>query len=229
MKKKIRIILDLTMTVLLFFLMGYQFWGERAHEWAGAAMFLCFILHHMQNIGWYRSLGKGVYHANRILLIIADLLLLLAMAGLMISGIMLSRHVFGFLGIRKGTSFARVLHMVSAYWALVLMAFHIGLHLAPMMRMGKRYIKKKSVELALCGIGLLWAAYGLFTFIKRGIYQNMFLQNRFAFLNYGESKLAFYGDYLSIVVFFAVVAYLMNCLLQKRSIRSWNREKSKNQ
>ena len=37
-KAKIKLAVDLLMTVLLLFLMGYQLWGDAAHEWAGAGM-----------------------------------------------------------------------------------------------------------------------------------------------------------------------------------------------
>ncbi|MCC8097765.1 MAG: hypothetical protein LIO44_04250 [Eubacterium sp.] len=50
-KTKIKIIIDIFMTFGLLFLMGYQFWGETAHEWAGGAMFILFIIHHILNMG----------------------------------------------------------------------------------------------------------------------------------------------------------------------------------
>jgi hypothetical protein len=46
------------------------------------------------------------------------LLILCTMAGLMISGIIYSRHALSFLPIKGGRSFARNLHMVSAYWGV---------------------------------------------------------------------------------------------------------------
>lgn len=44
-----KIIVDVLMTLVLLFLMGYQFWGEAAHEWAGAGMLLLFLAHHFLN------------------------------------------------------------------------------------------------------------------------------------------------------------------------------------
>ena len=35
-KMVIRFTADVLMTLALLFLMGYQFWGETAHEWIGA-------------------------------------------------------------------------------------------------------------------------------------------------------------------------------------------------
>ena len=52
MKRKARIkwTLDILMTIALFFLMGYQFWGEAAHEWIGAGMFILFVAHQVCNL-----------------------------------------------------------------------------------------------------------------------------------------------------------------------------------
>ena len=37
-KAAVKMAVDIVMTGVLFFLMGYQFWGDVAHEWAGAGM-----------------------------------------------------------------------------------------------------------------------------------------------------------------------------------------------
>lgn len=50
-KAVFKILVDVLMTLALLFLMGYQFWGDVAHEWVGAGMFLLFIVHHILNKG----------------------------------------------------------------------------------------------------------------------------------------------------------------------------------
>ena len=50
-KARLKVGIDILMTFLLLFLMGYQFWGETAHEWAGTLMLLLFIAHHILNAG----------------------------------------------------------------------------------------------------------------------------------------------------------------------------------
>ena len=40
-----KICIDILMTLALLFLMGYQFWGDAAHEWAGAGMSFARLLH----------------------------------------------------------------------------------------------------------------------------------------------------------------------------------------
>ena len=132
-KMMFKMAVDLAMTVLLFLLMAYLLVGETAHEWLGLAMFLLFILHHVLNWRWYRSLFKGKYTPIRILQTLLNILLLASMIGLMVSGIILSRKVFDFLPVSGGMGFARMLHMLASYWGFLFMSLHLGLHWSMVM------------------------------------------------------------------------------------------------
>ena len=125
-KSKIKLAVDLLMTLTLLFLMGYQLWGETAHEWAGTGMFVLFLAHHLLNFGWYRNLFHGKYTVIRVLINAVDLALLAVMICLMASGITMSRHVFAFLPITGGMGTARLVHMAACYWGFVLMALAPG-------------------------------------------------------------------------------------------------------
>ena len=96
MKGKLKIAVDALLILVLLFLMGYQLWGDVAHEWAGAGMFLLFLLHHGLNAPWHESLFRGRYTPIRAAVLVVDVLLFLAMLGLMASGVLLSNHVFAF-------------------------------------------------------------------------------------------------------------------------------------
>ena len=52
-------ITDLAMTVLLLLLMAYSLVGEVLHEWMGITMLVLFLLHHIWNRAWYKSIGRG--------------------------------------------------------------------------------------------------------------------------------------------------------------------------
>lgn len=95
-KSILKIVVDVLMTLALLFLMGYQFWGDTAHEWAGAGMFVLFVVHHILNGNWYKNLFLGKYSPLRVFQLFVDFLVFLAMLGLMVSGMMLSNHVLGF-------------------------------------------------------------------------------------------------------------------------------------
>ena len=103
-KARLKIVIDVLMTLTLLFLMGYQFWGDVAHEWAGAGMFVLFIAHHILNWNWYKTLFRGRQTPFRIVQLILDLAVFAAMICLMVSGIMLSNYVFGFLNLPGATA-----------------------------------------------------------------------------------------------------------------------------
>lgn len=218
-KPALKIAVDILMTLGLLFLMGYQFWGDVAHEWVGAGMFLLFILHHVLNGNWYKSLFKGRYSPSQIFQFIVDLLVFLAMIWLMVSGIMLSNHVFSFLNIHGGMSFARLTHMAASHWGFVLMALHLGLHWGMFLGLTKKalHLKQSShvrkILLPILGAGI--AIYGLVVFTQRDLLTYMFLQTEFVFLDFGESIPLFYLDYLAMMGTFIFLAYYIFKLLRK--------------
>lgn len=146
MKKKaiLKIAVDIGMTVMLLLLMSYELIGAATHEWLGIGMFLLFVIHHVLNRRWSRNVLKGKYTPLRIWQTTLVVGVLLTMAGSMFSGIILSEHALSFLPIKGGRVFARILHMISAYWGFVLMSLHIGFHWSMMLGMAGKIVRKSS-------------------------------------------------------------------------------------
>lgn len=199
-KTKIKWTLDVLMTIALFFLMGYQFWGETAHEWIGAGMLVLFIFHQVCNLSWYKNLFRGRYMPFRTLHCVINILTLAAMLALLYSGITMSRHVFTFLPIRGGMALARRLHILGSYWGYLLMSLHLGMHWGMVLRLTvKKNVWQRKYRTAGFIISLLIAIYGSYVFFKRNFLTYMFLRSEFVFLDYGESKLLFFLDYLALM------------------------------
>ncbi len=214
MKRKMRWILDIFMTMALLFLMGYHFWGEMAHEWAGAVMFVLFIAHHILNGSWYKSLARGKYTPVRILMLTVNMLTLVAMLILMYSGIAISRYMFAFLPAQGGMAAARRLHLLGSYWGFLLMSLHLGLHWG--MIWNRLGLKPGKQNRYICFTGsLLIAVYGACVFIKRDFLDYMFLKNEFVFLDYTESKILFYLDYVALMGLCIFITYYGSKLLKK--------------
>ncbi|MBE5039063.1 DUF4405 domain-containing protein [Ructibacterium gallinarum] len=204
MKQRARRVIDIFMTIALMLLMGYQFWGETAHEWFGAAMFILYFLHHILNRNWYKTLFKGRMSAVRVFSLITDTALFLIMLMQIYSSIVISRHVFAFLPINGGMAFARKLHILSAYWGFILMGFHIGQHISVILSVIRKKRNIKAVSNIRCtALNICTAAasmYGIYALIKRDFLQYMFLKSEFVFLDYAEPKLYFYLDVIAIAV-----------------------------
>lgn len=221
MKKNMgfKIFVDLIMTVLLMLLMAFELIGRTAHEWIGVGMFAVFIIHHILNRKWTARLLKGRYTPVRILQTVLVFLILAAVLSSMVSGIVMSRYVFDFLGIRGGRSWARVLHMLAAYWGFVFMSVHLGIHWNMMMKMAGKIVGKTSAirTRVLRLIGLFIAVYGVYAFIERSVGSYMLLQNTFVFFNFEEPLILFYLDYIAIMGMFVWIGHYLAEVLRRFS------------
>ena len=111
--------------ILIFvILMGHHITENLIHEILGTILFILFIVHHILNYRYYKTIFKGKYNFKRVFLLIIDLLLLISMIGMIISAINISSDVFTFLNIPT-TIFGRQLHMLSTSWAFVIMSIHL--------------------------------------------------------------------------------------------------------
>ena len=211
-KQKIRLCVDFVMVILMPCLMAYAFMGGKLHEWLGLAMFLLFFLHHLLNAGWHRALGKGSYTANRILGIVTNLLLLLAMVFLAVSSVILSGYVPW--NIKGSMAVARLMHLALSYWVFVLASFHLGIYWNR-IPVARKVMADKKISALLRLVLLLYAAYGVHVFIKRQFALYMFLQVQFAFLDYGEPVVLFFMEYFAVMCLSAVIGYYMSALLYR--------------
>ena len=216
-KMILKIITDIAMTAALLLLMTYELIWENAHEWIGVAMFVLFILHHILNSSWSSQLLRGKYTAVRTLQTIFVVLILLSMIGAMSSGVILSRQVFAFITVRGWRSFARNLHMISAYWGFVLMSLHLGFHWNMMMGMTSKFIKKPTAirTWTLRVIAALISGYGVYAFIRRGIGRYMLMMDHFVFFDFDELSIFFIMDYIAVMGLFVFMVHYAVAGLKK--------------
>lgn len=212
--KKVRILIDILMTIFFIILMGYFITGNEVHEILGTITFVLFIVHNILNIKWYKSIFKGKHNFQRTFHIITNILLLIAMLGMMISGIMISSNVFSFLNI-KTTMFGRRLHMLSTSWGFILMAIHMGLHLNSIMSKINKKMKDNTFEYVYYFGLVLLAGLGIYSFISAKAWEDMFLVNDFKFYDYTQNGFIFYLKYIGIIAFIELAIYFIFKLINK--------------
>ena len=116
---KIRMMPDIAMTVATLVLMGgsglfYSAFGESldsglVHEILGVVLFVLWAVHVIWNRAWIKGMLKGKYNALRIVRTVINVGVIVCVLFLMISGVMLSNHVFAWLGVESGaTAFVAV-------------------------------------------------------------------------------------------------------------------------
>lgn len=216
-KQFLRITTDLAMTVLLLLLMGYSLVGETAHEVLGVVMALLFAAHHILNRKWIKGLSRGKYTPFRILQTALAALIFIGMCGSAVSGVMLSRHVFRFIGISFGASFARTTHLLCGYWNFVLMSLHLGLHWIVFARLLSKKLPQGKPALVWTAriAAALAAGYGVYALIARKLPEYLFGITSFVFFDASEALYLFLLDYLAIMALFVWIGHYTSVLLKR--------------
>ena len=219
--QKFKIVIDILLTAALLLLMPYELVGEAAHEWIGAGMFVILIIHHILNRRWTSHTGKGKYTPIRIIQTVLVCLLVICILGSMVSGILLSRHIFSFVNITGVSATAGIVHMTCAYWGFVLMSLHLGIHWRVIMSAaGKQFSKPNQrkdghMRTRILGIlGTATAIYGGYAFVKRNIEGYLFLQTHFVFFDYSEPVVFYIIDYMTTMGLLIFLGYYMEKGLQ---------------
>ena len=205
--KKIKMIIDIAMVILLPMLMAYSLIGEKFHEIVGTIMLVLFIVHHILNRKWYTSLPRGKWNGRRIFQTVLDFLLLLFMILQPLSGILMSKHLYTFLPVLPISAKAREVHMLLAYWGFVMLCIHAGTHLsAPVAKLDRT---SKKVRITVLAIISAISAYGIYAFVKRGFPGYMFMRTAFAFFDYDEPRIYFFVDYLAVMICFSYLGMMI--------------------
>lgn len=176
-RKAVKIAVDAVMYCLFLYLMCYR--GARAlelHALCGACLLGFFLLHHVLNYQWYKTLFGGRYRFKRTLLLVLDLLLLVVMGFMAVSSVMMLGAVVDW-GISI-TQTGRELHVLSAAWGYVLAALHIGFHIHAPLAKAERKCRGSVFEYAVYLLLIALFVGGIYGFIRCGLWQDMFLIER---------------------------------------------------
>lgn len=213
MKKTFKRILDILMTLALPCLMAYELIGQETHEILGLCMVGLFILHHAINWQWHRNLFRGKYTAYRAVLTVLDVLMIIVFIDQAVTGIMMAKHVFPDLPHVGRRSFARVLHLLGAYWGFTICCLHAGMHMTGMIR--KWTHKTGMARILPAALALCVSGYGVYAFIKRGLPKYMMLREQFVFFDFDEPLAWFFLDYIAILLTLMLLGSLLGYGLQK--------------
>jgi len=220
MKKIVRHLTDLSMTIFLVGLMAYSITGQEVHEWMGVTVLTLFVLHHLLNIKWFRALGQGRYTLSRMIQSVLVILLTISVAAQIISGLSMSRHALPFLDIPISTSIARLIHLSCGYWSFLLMSLHLGFHWGIFLGLGQKLLGGHSLprigQIALCVIVGAAALYGVVCFVQQNIADYLFLRTEFVFFDYEKSPLLVLGELAAMMALWVLFGYLLQRISARR-------------
>ena len=217
--QRLRMTIDITMTILSIILMGgnYLFPADIVHEILGVGLFVLWGVHIALNRRWYGAIFRGKYNPYRVMQTVINCCILICTILLMISGIILSNHIFTFLNIQGGLGFARITHLLASHWYYLFMSLHIGLHVGMIFgnkgtstsagpSTGSGTTRTAIIPRILLALACI---YSLYAFIARGVWKYLILRQQFFFFDLERGYVLFALDYISIIILFATISHLI--------------------
>lgn len=210
--------LDAAMTLLFITALAFRATGREAHEWVGMAFGLLLSVHVFWNWGWFRKLFRGKYTTHRALNTMTSLVLVAAMIVLALCGILNSRHVFAFSHFFDG-EYIRQIHTTTAYWSLVLVGIHAGLHWPMIMgRVGTWFAfgtRRERTSLLSRGLVCAVLAFGIWASCERDMASKLFLGFSFDFWPPDRPLALFYACHLAIMGVYGFVAHYLQKIVKQ--------------
>ena len=126
-----RFLLDMGLLVLILSVMGFHFFPQVLHEVIGLILLAVVVWHLLLNRRWFASFLRGKWGKLRMLQTLAGILLVLFCLTAILTGIIISNHIFSelWIGVALHRSiFIHQLHIASAYLMVILGGMHIGRH-----------------------------------------------------------------------------------------------------
>jgi hypothetical protein len=215
-----RLIIDIAMTILLLCAFAYRITGDAAHEWIGVSVFGLFIAHNIINRKWYKTIFKGAYTMRRVIMTAVNLSLALTMVTLITTGLLDSRTVLAFLHLSGGMALRKI-HTTAAYWGLLLIAVHIGLHWGMFINIARNMTgittKNRVRTIIIRLLAFLIVITGIWWSFDRDMFSKLFQGFSFDYWDEERPALLFFTANLSIMAIYIFVTYYGIKLLERKS------------
>lgn len=206
----LRLAFDFTAASLLLIGLAYWWLGNAVHELAGTAMFLLLLVHNVFNRRWYGTVPKTPREPRGLLNVGVTLLLLIGMAALLVTSVLISNTLSGFLPSFGGFT-ARQVHVLAGYWVLVIVAIHLGLRWPMLMGVARKLfgIAQPSAArtLVLRVLAAAIAIHGVWSSFALGVGTKLAMQTTLDWWNFEDAVAGFFVHCLAIVGLYITLTY----------------------
>ena len=163
--RRLRLVVDVAMTLVYLLQMAPYQTGGWYHEVSGLAFVGLLVFHHVLNARWLRA---ELRRRDRLPLVL-DAALLICVAGIAASGMAMAQHV-RILQVEGLAHIARTAHACLTYAGLMLVSLHVGLHVPygwlERLSVGRRALLVATV---LAGGAYAFASLGVATKLSWGM------------------------------------------------------------
>lgn len=176
----IKFALDLVMGIVFALLFNTRvLGGMNFHEIAGLAIGFAILVHVLLNWKWVKNVTLSIFNKKLALKTrigyVLNILLLLDMLVIIISGLFISKVLFPSLRMQS-SFFNRASHTSASYIALVLIGIHLGLHWKWVVNVTKKIIginsEKKVFGYIAKVLAALVLAFGIYSMISVNYFSN---------------------------------------------------------
>jgi len=225
-----RLAFDLIAAGLLLLGLAYWWLGNTVHELAGTGMFLLVIVHNVFNRRWYGRISKERRHGRGLFNIGITLLLLLAMLALLVTSVLISNALSGFMSAYGGFT-VRQIHTLAAYWALIIVSIHLGLRWPMIMGLVRNLfgISRTSTvrTAALRAAAVAIAIHGIWSSFELGLGTKLTMQVTLDWWNFEESVLGFFVHCIAVAgLYMSLTYYAVKWLQHRRNMTSGIRRRT---
>lgn len=179
-------------------------------------MFALLFLHNIFNRRWYGGLPKTRRQPRPLATVLLNLTLLATMVTLLTSSVLISQTLFASVAI--GGSTARDIHILAAYWAMIIIAIHLGMHWSIIMGIAARLAGVRDPNLirtvSLRAMAFAAAVYGAYVFNQLDIGSRLLLIPTMQFWDFNEDTAGFFVQHGAIIALFACLGHYGSVLLQ---------------
>lgn len=199
--KKIKIVLDIIMFISMILLMRTNITGLQLHEILGICLFIIFIIHKIINFKWVKSVGKNILNKNMKskskIMFLLDLILLIFVTLNVTTGILVSKFILVSITINNIET-VTILHKFFAWWSLILISIHIGLHWENVVNYFERKFKSlkenKILQIFFVLLYITITIIGIWSISRTSVYSKLILnihnepKNSVEIKNYGSTQ-----------------------------------------
>ena len=205
-----RLLVAGAMAILLLTGLAYWWLDNLPHELFGTAMFALLARHIFVNRLWVKNLSRGRYDVRRGIVTALHLLLMINMAVLLVTSIAISKSIFSPLHIPASVSL-RELHWFSAYWIMIAVGVHLGLHWSRVMAIVRTSLelsqKSAARTLLLRAAAALFGLLGAWSIFVLDVWTKLTFNYSLEFWDFNDSVTPFFVHWAGVVALPAIIAH----------------------
>ncbi|MGO7564296.1 DUF4405 domain-containing protein [Rhizobium leguminosarum] len=205
-----RLLLPGAMAILLLLSLAYWWLENVPHEIFGTAMFALLTYHIVVNRFWFKNLFTGRYDRRRAFVVALHLALIVNMIIMLVTSVVISKSLFSALPI-PDSIYLREVHWFSAYWVMIIVGIHLGLHWARVMALSRSILGLSPIcavrTLLLRIATVLLAGLGVWSFSVLGVWTKLTFTYSLDVWNFKTSVTPFFGHWAAVVALPAIVMH----------------------